>query len=231
MTSTFEADNTPSMHVDYVPGARGHCVLAIGADQHGRKSVAVWQLGPTGDSGGAWVINFTDLDQQKGDLQKVVANQCGRCLVGWDSDGPAAVVDRLALYLSPRVVRDLAGSIVVIPDLLEEITEHRERYAAAVNAYRTTTKSKIVPLSWGQDMPGDLASAQRALTPRYGGSGSPVAADALGIAVSLKRAVRLWHDTEQARFSRSYLRSFGEPRALPPRWLGRLRAATNRSAA
>jgi hypothetical protein len=38
----------------------------------------------------------------------------------------------------------------------------------------------------------------------------------------------VWHDTEQARSRRRYLvERFGPATPLPPRWLGRLRAANN----
>ncbi|WP_373367482.1 DUF6218 family protein [Micromonospora purpureochromogenes] len=45
--------------------------------------------------------------------------------------------------------------------------------------------------------------------------------------IQASQVAQLWQDTEQVRFRRRHLRSFGEPRQLPPRWLARLRAAAD----
>ncbi|WP_305784980.1 DUF6218 family protein [Symbioplanes lichenis] len=213
MTVEAELDAELAISVDYVPGVRGHCVLAVGADADGRESVAVWKLGPSGRAGGSWVVALEDTDF----LVRVIAAQQGRCLVGWTADEPLAVLDRLPA----ESAKALADSVVVIPDLLAETAEHRRRYEDAVEAHRATTKSKIAPLAWARELPADPRGE---LTPQLRAAASPVAAAAIGLAGALERAVDLWQETEQARYRRPYLRKFGEPQPLPPRWLARARA-------
>jgi hypothetical protein len=169
-----------------------------------------------------------DVERDSGRLRQVMQTLAGRCLVDWTQDAPAAVLRKVAHRLPAQLVDGLTASIAIIPELLDEIGKHRRQYTAAVDEYKATTKSKLVPLTWARDLPADPDAARRVVSPRRLSTASPVAADALAVVGALQRAVELWQDTEQARYRRPYLRAFGEPQALPPCWLMQLRAAASR---
>ncbi|GGQ83957.1 DUF6218 family protein [Couchioplanes azureus] len=209
---------------DYLPGVRGHAVLATGLDVNGNEALAVWRLGPTGSLSGAWILSLEAAEQDRTHLSAVMGTLLGRSLVGWTEDAPARALSTVAHLLSARLVDAFTASIAVIPDLLNEVSEHRTRYTAAVEAHRIATKSKLVPLAWACGLPADPDAAKSAVFLQPSFANSPVAAAALGVVGSLRRAVELWQDTEQVRYRRSYLRSLGEPQRLPPRWLAHLRA-------
>lgn len=218
-------DDEVTAAVDYLPGVRGHAVVTMGQGADGGEALAVWRLGPTGRAVGAWVFASHALVDEGDLLGRVIESLFGRCLVDWTADGPAQALEQIAAVVPSAAVAALRDSLVVIPDLLAEITELRQRYAGALEAHRATAKSKFGPLVWAREVPDGFDAARRSLTPALSGVASPVAAQALGIAGALERAVELWQDTEQARYRRSYLRSLGEVQALPPRWMARLRAA------
>jgi hypothetical protein len=155
----------------------------------------------------------------------------GRCLVGWQAEDPQVSLGRLAELLPAALVADLRAHVLDLPPLLAEIGAHRRGYAEALEAYRPRTKSKILPLAWAEEIPADLDAARRVLSPPPPVGAEPVAAEALTVAGAVRRIAALWQDTEQVRFRRSYLRSLGEPQALPPRWIARLRAAAGHSPA
>jgi hypothetical protein len=223
------SDAELTLPVDYVPGVRGHGVLAVGRDADGAESLAVWKLGPTGQAGGAWVISFSEAEADTDRLRRIFGMVQGRSLVDWAIDGPLGIATKLSGLLPADVVGDFCSHPLDIPSLLREIGEHREAYAEALERHRPTTKSKIAPLQWTEEIPDDLETVRDALTPPISTGAAPVVAQALAVAGAVRRAVELWQDTEQARYRRTYLRSLGEPQPLPPRWLATLRAAANAS--
>ncbi|MGC5022590.1 DUF6218 family protein [Micromonospora sp. DT47] len=218
------SENELAIPVDYVPGARGHGVLAVGPDSDGGEALAVWRLSPTGRAGGAWVVRFDEIERDPEQLRRIMWMLQDRCLIDWDRDGPSAVLARIADVLPAELLTALRGNILTIPELLTEISEHRSTYIAAVEQHRAKTNSKIAPLGWPTQMPDqqDLA-AWAAQAPSA--SASPVAATALALTATVANTAGLWQDTEQTRYRRTYLRSMGDPQPLPPRWLARLRAA------
>ncbi|UQU62664.1 DUF6218 family protein [Couchioplanes caeruleus] len=209
---------------DYLPGVRGHGVLAAGFGVDDKDSLAVWKLGPTGGLSGAWVFSQEDLARDTTRFHAVMHMLAGRCLVGWTRQAPVDVLSKVAHLLPTKLVDEFAAGVASIADLLDEVCEHRERYGAALEAYRATAKSKLAPLAWAQDVPADREAAERLISFQPSCAASPVVASALSIVGSFRRAVELWQDTEQVRYRRSYLRSLGEPQPLPPRWLAHLRA-------
>jgi hypothetical protein len=225
MTSALDAPESAfTLEVDYVRGAQGHAVLAVGSDGAGAEALAVWSLGPTGRAGGAWVLRLDNLQQDVVRLQQIMAMIRGRCLVDWTTDSPLRTLGRLGDLLPGEVVAGLRDQILIIPEMLDEIAERRKMYADAVEAYRATTKSKIAPLVWPSPVPEPQTLVEwssRSLQ----SAASPVAGQALTLTAAVARTAELWQDTEQLRYRRSYLRSFGEVQSLPPRWLARLRAA------
>jgi Family of unknown function (DUF6218) len=225
-----DADDGLVATADYVPGVRGHAVVAIGPDADRREAIAVWRLGPTGVAVGAWVMPLDIARENPGDLHGIMTMVRGRCLVGWGTDDAVRTLDRLEDVLPPTVMSALASGVVAIPDLLVEIAEHRARYAEALEQYRSATKSKIIPLVWSREVPLDVEIARETLTPRHVGAASPVAAQALEVTGALYAAIGLWQDTESLRYRRPYLRSLGLPLALPPRWMTRLRSAADEKA-
>ncbi|WP_346534284.1 DUF6218 family protein [Micromonospora sp. DPT] len=213
-----------SIPIDYVPGARGHGVLAVGPDSGGDDALAVWRLSPTGRAGGAWVVRFDEIERDPEQLRRIMWMLQDRCLVDWDRQTPTGVLARIAKLLPAELLSALGGNILTIPELLTEIEEHRSTYTAAVERHRAGTKSKIAPLAWPTEMPDQqnlAAWAARAQST----SASPVAATALGLTAAVASTAQLWQDTEQARYRRIYLRSLGDPQPLPPQWLARLREA------
>ncbi len=223
------SDDELAVPIDYVPGARGHAVLAVGADSDGGEALAVWRLSATGRAGGAWVLRFDELERDAGQLVAVVRLLLDRCLVDWEIESTASILDRISHLLPAPMVPVLKGNVLTIPDLLDEIGEQRARYAEAVERHRATAKSKIAPLAWPTDIPDWKELAER--TAGQPAAASSVAAAALALTSAVAATAQLWEDTEQARYRRSYLRSLGEPLPLPPRWLARLREAVASSAA
>lgn len=227
MAEPEESESELAIPVDYVPGARGHAVLAVGPDADGTEALAVWRLSPTGHAGGAWVVRLDDIAQDD-QLVHIMWMVQGRCLVGCARETPVAILDRVAHALPQQLVSTLRGHVLTVPELLTEITEHRAAYAEAVDRQRAVSTSKLAPLAWPAEVPDheDLA-IRLAAQPR---AASPVAGSALALTSAVAMTAQLWQDTEQARYRRKYLRPLGEPQPLPPRWLARLRAAADNSA-
>lgn len=222
------SENELSIPVDYVPGARGHAVLAVGHDTDGREALAMWRLSPTGRAGGAWVERFDEVERDPERLIRIMSMMQHRCLVGWDSQAVDGVLARIADFLPAEMLADLRAHILDVPELLTEISEHRAAYSAAVEQQRASTKSKLAPLAWPTEVPEQqelVAWAARVQSV----AASPVAGTALTLTAAIARTAQLWQDTEQARYRRTYLRTLGEPQPLPPRWLARLREAVGGS--
>jgi hypothetical protein len=216
-----------SIPVDYVPGGRGHGVLAVGPDGDGAEALAVWRLGPTGRAGGAWVVRLDEIERDPDQLRRIMWILQDRCLVDWDREAPARILGRIADVLPAELLARLQRNILTVPELLTEISEHRSAYAAAVEQHRATAKSKIAPLAWPIAMPDQQELVEWAARAQ---SASPVAASALALTAAVASTAQLWQDTEQVRYRRTYLRFLGEPQPLPPRWLARLREAVGSTA-
>lgn len=230
MASDVEASESElSIPVDYVPGARGHGVLAVGPDGDGAEALAVWRLGPTGRAGGAWVVRFDEIERDPDQLRPIMWMLQDRCLVDWDKEAPARILARIADVLPAELLARLQRNILTVPELLTEISEHRSAYAAAVEQHRATAKSKIAPLAWPTAMPDQQELVEWAARAQSA-SASPVAASALALTAVVASTAQLWQDTEQVRYRRTYLRSLGEPQLLPPRWLASLREAVGSTA-
>ncbi|MET7750411.1 DUF6218 family protein [Micromonospora sp. NPDC005367] len=213
-----------SVPLDYVLGARGHGVLAVGPGSDGGEALAVWRLSPTGRAGGAWVVRFDELARDPAQLRRIMSMLQGRCLVDWDETMPTDILARISEFLPAELLTTLQGNILTIPELLAEISEHRSIYAAAVEQHTASTKLKTVPLAWPSEVPDQqelLGWADQA----HAGAASPVAVKALSLTAAVANTAELWQDTEQTRYRRVYLRSLGDPQPLPPRWLARLRDA------
>lgn len=224
-TTTEQPAEEASPSVDYVEGVRGQVVLALCPDSEDRQSLAVWKLGPTGQPNGAWVMRFGEPSVDADELAAVLRLVQGWGLVGWDVAESHLLLDRLSDWLPAELLDGLRSHVISIPSLVEEIREHRQKYVEALEQYRTEAKSKIAPLTWSQQIPSDTEAVRRVLTPAVPAGAEPVAAQALAVTGAVRRAAALWQDTEQVRYRRPVLRSFGEPQALPPRWLATLRAA------
>jgi uncharacterized protein DUF6218 len=183
-----------------IPGVRGHTVLAHGPDADGRDAVAVWRLDAFGTPIGAWVMRPGEPG-----LDEVYHSVRGCAVVDWAADDPA---------------------VLLIDDLLDEIREHRRLYQEAHDAFRATRKAKITDLDWASEVP--PADRARSVLTVHRPAASPVAAAALAVAGALRNAIELWEVTEQVRYRRVHLRSFGDAQPLPPRWLAALRTAYGR---
>lgn len=225
-----QADEELSVPTDYVPGARGYAVLVAGRDGGGHEAIAIWRLGVTGHAVGAWIFRLDDLATDQERLLNVVSLLRDRCVVDWKADRPDAVLRLLEQWLPVDLVTALRSNRLFIPDLLCEVREHRRACVEAVERHRPNTKSTLAPLAWSVELPDDLAQARLVLTPSPM-TAVPVAAEALTLVGTVRRAVELWQDTEQTRYRRAYLRSLGEVQPLPPRWLAVLRRAADGTAA
>ena len=227
---TVQAGDDLAVPVDYVPGVRGFAVLVVGPDGDGDEALAIWRLGATGHAVGAWIFRLGQVEANLGRLLNVLALLRDRCVVDWDADRPDAALRRIEPWLPADQVPAFRSNRLFLPDLLSQVREHRKTCAEAVERHRLNTKSALVPLSWGVDLPEDPAGARRVLAPSPVAA-VPVAAEALSLVGSVRRAVELWQDTEQTRYRRTYLRSLGEVRPLPSNWLAALRAAADGTAA
>lgn len=224
-------DNELSVPGDFVRGARGHAVLAIGPDSDGTEALAMWRLGPTGHADGAWLMRFDEIHEGVERLGQIVALLQDRCVIDWDRDVPVKVIDRIVDLVPAHIVDALRANVIEIPDVLVEIAEQRSSHADAVDRHRatTTSKSKIAPLTWPSEVPTPQELAERSRRTPWE-SAPPVAVTALQVSAAVARAAQLWQETEQARYRREYLRALGEPQPLPPRWLARLRQAAGAEA-
>jgi hypothetical protein len=222
---------------DYVPGAVGHGVLAVGRDHAGADAVAVWQVSPTGQPTGAWIVaTGPGADPAKAQRLLGVLTRCA--LIGWRGGDTAEALRRLAAVADTEPDPALEKTGVYLPDALAEIADYRRRHADAVDTYQQTSKSKVAPLVWHRDVPtganspaelAELAGLAVGSTP---GTSSEVAERALRMARLVAWTASLWQETEQVRLRRRYLvERFGPASPLPPRWLAQLRAASARTGA
>jgi hypothetical protein len=219
---------------DYVPGTVGHAVLAVGHDHSGADAVAVWQVSPTGQPTGAWILatgsDGGDADREK--AQRLLRTVERRSVVGWSSEDVSDLLGRLAEAAGTDLAPGWDETAVYLPAALAEIAEYRHRHAEAVTEYQNAAKSKVAPLAWQHEVPTE-ASSLKELADAAGltsvATTSEVAAQALLTARTLAWTAGLWQETEQVRLRRRYLvERFGPASALPERWLGRLRAANAR---
>jgi hypothetical protein len=203
-TTLLSADLTVAAAT--IPGVRGHAVLAQGPDADGRDAVAVWRLDAFGNAIGAWIPPHAG-------LAEVYHGMRGCAIVTWagSADLPDDRFD---------------APVLLIEDLLAEIREHRQTYTEAHDAFRATRKTKISDLDWASEVPPD--DRARSVLTVHRPAASPVAAAALAVAGAVRNAIELWELTEQVRYRRVHLRSFGDAQPLPPRWLAALRTAYGR---
>jgi hypothetical protein len=219
---------------DYVPGTVGHAVLAVGHDHSGAEAMAVWQVSPTGQPTGAWIlatgVDGGEVDREK--AQRLLKMVERRSVVGWSSEDVADLLGRLAEAAGTELAPGWDETAVYLPAALAEIAEYRGRHAEAVAEHQNVAKSKVAPLAWQHEVPTE-ASSLKELADAAGLTSvtttSEVAAQALLTARTLAWTAGLWQETEQVRLRRRYLvERFGSASALPERWLGRLRAANAR---
>jgi hypothetical protein len=207
----------------YLPGVRGHAVLATGAMADGAEALAIWTLSALGNATGAWILPLATLDTER--LLAVMHGMVrGRCLVGWTERSAATALAKVKKELPLALVARLRTESLAIPALIDETRAHRVRCEEELKAHGAAASSKIAPLAWPRPLPAPGAEAA-ALTPRHVSGASPVAIAALTVADALRNAIDLWQETEEARFRRRYLRTLGDQRLLPPRWAARLRIA------
>ena len=134
-----------SVPVDYVPGARGHGILAVGADGSGSEALAVWRLSATGPAAGAWVVGFDEIERDPEQLRRIMWMLQDRCLVDWDAESPARILTRISGAVPGELLSALQRNILTTPELLAEISERRSSYAAAVEQHRARARSKVAP--------------------------------------------------------------------------------------
>lgn len=211
--------------VDYVPGIVGHLVLVEGGNG-GRDALALWQVSPTGQPTGAWLVS-ADEANDKAVARRLLTLAARRALAAWDAAHGVALLDRLA---------EVAGQppdpvvTVTLPEVISEITERRQALDRAVAAHRGQSTVKVEPLAWRGTVPVEARSLQdltQAAGIRRPPAASAPAADALHVARLLAWAANLWQETELVRLRRRYLHEpYGSAASpLPPRWLDALRAA------
>jgi hypothetical protein len=221
LDSTADPGGLP---LDQVPGATGHVILAEGADDGGADEVAVWHVSASGIPVGAWIKPVHALADDPAAAEQLLRLTSHRALVGWDA-GVAEPLRRLAHWAKRQ---DPQPTLVLLPEVLAEVTEHRHTHAAAVEQHQAGSKSKIAPLVWRHDVSEAGSWSQFVDTVRLARpqAASPVAAEALHLVRAVAWVAALWHDTETVRTRRSYLvERFGPAAPLPPQWLARLRQA------
>lgn len=236
MSITDVAPEAAPFVSDYVPGTVGHVVLAAGRDLGGTAAVAVWQVSPTGQPTGAWILttgaDAAGADADPAKARRLLGTVGRRSLVGWSGDGGDGIgyaLERLATAAATKPAPGWEESAVYLPAALAEIAERRRLHAEAVAEYQRVSKSKVAPLAWPHEVPTDATSLAEladvaGLTTTA--TASEAAARALLTTRLLSWTVGLWQETEQVRLRRRYLVDrFGPASALPERWLARLRAA------
>src|SRR5689334_2292974 len=116
---------------DYVPGTVGHAVLAVGHDHSGAEAMAVWQVSPTGQPTGAWILatgaDGGEADREKAQrLFKMVER---RSVVGWSSEDVSDLLGRLAEAAGVELAPGWDETAVYLPAALAEIAGYRRRHA------------------------------------------------------------------------------------------------------
>lgn len=212
-----------------INGAVGHVVVERGQDSTGADAIGVWHLVPTGQPVGAWITTLDTLGANKAAAQRVLELLERRSLLCWNPGAPCDIVNRVATLAAASPPRGWEAAAVRLPEALVEIAEHRARHAQALSDHCSATKSKTTPLVWRREVPADPATLEQLqrVARVVGTIGTnQVAQRALLLSRLTRWVVELWHDTEQVRGRRQYLRDqFGHQAPLPPRWLGQLRAA------
>ncbi|MFX0594950.1 DUF6218 family protein [Melissospora conviva] len=221
---TGDPDDEQVATIDQWPGVRGHVLFAVGPGGDGADALGLWRVGPTGRPDGAWVLTFAEITETPQRLASLLATVSGRCLVDWSDETAGSTLERLTGLLPSDRLDALRDSLIVVPDLLAEIVEQRAGYDRLVAERATATRRKAVELPWPTE-PGDVGRLQAAATRIAATAASPVAASALARTAAVNHLAELWHETERVRCRRKHLLALGEPQPLPPRWLGRLRAA------
>lgn len=222
--SIDSAGDLGGLPLDQVHGATGHVIVAEGADHSGADAIAVWHVSASGAPVGAWIKPVAALADDPEAAEQLLRLTSHRALVGWD----AAIAEPLRSLVHWAKQQDPRPTLVLLPEVLAEVSEHRHTHAAAVGQHQAGAKSKIAPLVWLRDVPkagswSEFAEAVRLTRPQ---AASPVAAEALHLVRAVAWAAELWHDTETVRTRRSYLVDrFGPAAPLPPQWLARLRQA------
>jgi hypothetical protein len=222
------APETAPFVSDYVPGTVGHVILAVGRDHSGTDAVAIWQVSPTGQPTGAWILATAD-GGDPAKAQRLLTVVERRSVFGWDAATAADALARIAAVAGVPAPVPRDGTAVYLPEVLAEIADHRRMHAAAVDEHQAAAKSKVAPLTYQRDVPTGAGSpAELVALAGLGEPGTPseVADRALLGARLLAWTSGLWQDTEQMRLRRRYLvERFGPASPLPPGWLARLRAA------
>ncbi|BBH68823.1 hypothetical protein ACTI_55080 [Actinoplanes sp. OR16] len=227
MTIALESQDAESGTVlDYLPGVRGHAVLVLGPGPDDQECLAIWTLSALGAATGAWILPLADLESAR--LLPIMHMVRGRCLVGWTAEAATEALGKVEALLPAEMVAQLRAGYLTIPDLVAEIRELRAHYTEELAAHSVSTSSKIAPLKWARELPSE-ADEVGVLTTRPTYAANPAAASALSLVGTLRQIIDLWQETEEARYRRPYLRSLGELQVLPPRWVGRLRAAESGS--
>lgn len=124
MSDSAQLGGGPAVTAAYLPGVRGHAVLAYGPDAEGRAALAAWQLNAAGDAVGSWEIPI-EADPLR--VGGILFGLRGCALVDWDRSGPEATLGHVARLLPGGLAERLLSTSLALPSLLAEIRARRRR--------------------------------------------------------------------------------------------------------
>jgi hypothetical protein len=202
--------------------APGSAVLAVGEENTGQQSIAVWQISPEGHPTGSWVVAQEDTHSADAARQLLV-NIERRALVAADPDTLDDVVSRITTAAGIDANGWWTKQCFSPAEAFIDVLTRQAEFQATIASVRQTGRN-VAPLRWDRAFPTDLRPTSVAELQQLADvgrvAGAPVIVEALQMSRMLRWLIALWTQTEQVKNRREYIRDeHGEPQALPPSWL------------
>lgn len=209
--------------------AVGLAVLALGENEDGVRSLAVWHVSPAGQPTGAWIEPYPVAGHDEVTARRLLPLIERRALV--DGSAPLSeVVDEIGSVAAIDVDSGWwTGHVVSTAGFLDDVVERRELIEQVVMDAREAGRA-VAPVSWNRDIreigPSPTAARLRDVAGLVRPPGAPVVSEALAVVRSIEWLVGVWRETEQVKNRRVYVaEALGESEPLPPTWRSALLAA------
>lgn len=210
--------------------AVGTAVLAVGADDAGGGSLAVWHVSPAGRPTGAWIERYADVLADQDLARRFLVLIERRALLSESADLGDIVTALTAAAGTEAIPGWWADHVVTPASFLDGVIERRELVERVVGEARTAGRA-VAPVAWNTDLatiprPATTASL-RAAAGLADPAAAPVAAEAIAVTRVLRWLVTAWDETEQVKNRRTYVAdALGAVEPLPPVWRTALLAAS-----
>lgn len=213
------------------PPAVGNAIVAVG-DYHGESAMAIWHTDQHGNPTGAWIVPADESFGERDGARAVLALLARRPITAESDTALPAILARLCTAAETDLGLDSdRRTTFSLLDAVEDTLARRTAVDDTVERMRTG-RPGITPIEWqrGRGLTAPPRTAEvlrRAAAIRVSGA-SAVAAEALGVAFTLRWVARLWEETGSAVRRRPDLAAELDPVTdLPPRWSAAAHAAAS----